>query len=165
MIPNPHRHYKTHQNMSFGLDGVDRVDLLEKNLTRFCGTNFYINCNSSACFEPSIIKRQNSPKCTQTQRNATTHEYWVQWCGSGAFIAKNSEATSWHELLPYFGPFCSEFCKANKRSQIHPNGTKCTKTWFWGPIEWIKWVCCEKFWRDFVARTFALVRPILHRVS
>ena len=26
-------------------------------------------------------------------------------------------------------------------------------------------VRCEKFRRDFVARTFALVRPVLHRVS
>ena len=98
MIPNPPRHYETHQNMSFGLDGVDRVDLLEKNLTRFCGTNFYINCNSSACFEPSIIKQRKGPKCTQKLRNATKHEYWVQWGGSGVFIAKKS-ATSWLELL------------------------------------------------------------------
>ena len=30
---------------------------------------------------------------------------------------------------------------------------------------WIGCVCCEKFRRDFVARTFAPVRPILHRVS
>ena len=26
MISNAPRHYETHQNMSFGLDGVDRVD-------------------------------------------------------------------------------------------------------------------------------------------
>ena len=30
---------------------------------------------------------------------------------------------------------------------------------------WIGCVRCEKFRRDFVARTFALVRPVLHRVS
>ena len=30
---------------------------------------------------------------------------------------------------------------------------------------WIGCVRCEKFQRDFVARTFALVRPVLHRVS
>jgi len=30
IIPNLPRHYQMHQNMSFGLDGVDRVDLLEK---------------------------------------------------------------------------------------------------------------------------------------
>jgi hypothetical protein len=35
-------------------------------------------------------------------------------------------------------------------------------------MEWIGCVRCEKFWRDFVARTFALVEPVhtvLHRVS
>ena len=50
MIPNPPRHYETHQNMSLGLDGVDRVDLLQKILTRFCGTKFCINCNSFSLF-------------------------------------------------------------------------------------------------------------------
>src|SRR6185437_2920978 len=30
---------------------------------------------------------------------------------------------------------------------------------------WIGSVRCEKFLRDFVARTFALVRPVFHRVS
>ena len=99
MIPNPPRHYETHQNMSFGLDGVDRVALLEKILTRLCGTNFCINCNNLACSEPSIIKQRKGPKCTQKLRNATKHEYWVPWGGSGAFVAKNSGATSWHELL------------------------------------------------------------------
>ena len=52
--------------------------------------------------------------------NAPKHEFTVQWGGSGAFIAKNSEATSWHELLHQFGPFCTEFRKAT-------NGPKCTK--------------------------------------
>jgi len=99
IIPNPPRHYKTHINMSFELDGVDRVDLLQKVLTRFCGTNFCTNCNSSAYFEPSIIKQQNGPKCTQILRNIRKHEYWVQWGGSGAFVAKNSDVTSLHELL------------------------------------------------------------------
>ena len=68
MIPNPPKHYKTHQSTSLGSDGVDRVDLLQKILTRLCGTNFCINCNSSAYFESSIIKQLNGPKCTQTLR-------------------------------------------------------------------------------------------------
>ena len=59
---------KTHQKMSLGLHGMDRVDLLQKILTQICGFNFCINYNSSACFEPSIVKQQNSPKCTQTLR-------------------------------------------------------------------------------------------------
>ena len=31
IVPNAPKHYGTHQNMSLGPDGVDRVDLLEKN--------------------------------------------------------------------------------------------------------------------------------------
>jgi len=30
-IPNAPKHYETHQTMSLGPDGVDRVDLLETN--------------------------------------------------------------------------------------------------------------------------------------
>src|SRR6185369_214537 len=32
-------------------------------------------------------------------------------------------------------------------------------------MRWIGCVRCEQFRRDFVARTFALVQPVLHRVS
>ena len=48
---------------------------------------------------------------------------------------------------------------------MHPNSTKRTKTSVLGPMGWIMCVSYEKFRRDFVARTFALVRPSLHRVS
>ena len=45
-----------------------------------------------------------------------------------AFVAKNSDTTSWHELLPQFSLFCTEFCKATKWYQMHPNSMKRTKT-------------------------------------
>ena len=44
-------------------------------------------------------RAKNGPKCTQIVRNAPKHEFRVQWGGSGAFVAKNSNATLWHELL------------------------------------------------------------------
>jgi hypothetical protein len=31
-------------------------------------------------------------------RNTPKHEFWVQWSGSGAFIAKNFDATSFSKL-------------------------------------------------------------------
>ena len=40
--------------------------------------------------------------------NAPKRQFRVQWGGSGALVAKNSDTTSWHELLHYFGPFCTE---------------------------------------------------------
>ena len=37
----------------------------------------------------------NAPKHNETPK----HEFRVQWGGSGAFIAKNFDAISWHELV------------------------------------------------------------------
>ena len=134
---------------------------LRKIPTRLRGRKF---CTSSARFVPSFARQPNGPECTQIVRNAPNHWFRVQWGGSGVFVVNNSDATSWHELLHKFGPFCTEFRKATKRSRIHPNSTKHTKMSFYGLTGWIGCVR-EKFRCDFVARTFALVRPILHRVS
>ena len=112
-------------NVSLGSHGVDRVPSLRKNPMRLRGTNF---CTSSARFTPSFVRQPNGPECTQIVQNTPKRQFRVQWSGSGAFIGKNSDAISWHELLHYFGPFSTEFRKATKRSQIHPNGTKCSKT-------------------------------------
>jgi hypothetical protein len=35
----------------------------------------------------------------ETVRNAMKHEFGVQWGGSGAFVAKITDATSLHELV------------------------------------------------------------------
>ena len=84
-----------------------------------------IRCDFVArTFAPSLVRQPNSPKCTQTVENRPKHEFWVQWGGLGAFIAKNSDTTSWHELLHHFGQFCTEFCTATKRSQMHPKSMK-----------------------------------------
>jgi hypothetical protein len=32
-------------------------------------------------------------------RNAPKYEFWVQWSGLGAFVAKNFQATSFSELV------------------------------------------------------------------
>ena len=118
------------KNISLGSNGVDRVRSLRKIPTRLRGTKF---CTSSARFAPRFITQANSPKCTQIVRNTPKHQFRVQWGGSGAFVAKNSDATSWHELLHLFGPFCIEFRKATKR--LHPNSTNIPKSQFrvtWG---------------------------------
>ena len=69
--------------------------------------------------------------------------------------------------LIQFNPFCTEFRVVMKHYQMHPNTTRRTNTWVYGPMGWIGSVHCEKFRCDFVARTCALiapVRPVLHRV-
>ena len=95
-VPNAPKWYKTHQNFSLGSNGLDRVCSLRKIPTRLRGTNV---CTSSARFAPSSVRQPNGPKCTQIVQNAAKRQFRVHWGGSGAFISKNSEATSWHELL------------------------------------------------------------------
>ena len=114
------------ENMSLGSNGVDRVSSLWNDSTKHRGTNFW---TSSEHFALSFVGQLNSPKCTQTVWNAPKHEFRIQWGGSGAFVAKNSNAISWHKFLHYFGPFCTEFRKATKQSKMHLNGMKCNKTW------------------------------------
>ena len=89
----------------------------KKILTQLRGTNF---CTTSARFVSSFLRQPNGPECTQIVRNTRKCQFRVQWGGSGALVAKNSDATSWHELLHYFGPFCTEFRKATK----HPECTQ-----------------------------------------
>jgi len=98
-IPNAPKYYETDRNISIGSNGVDWVRSLRKNLKWLRGTNFCINCTSSPRFAPSFMQLRNDPKCTQTLWNAPKHEFRVQWGGLGAFVAKNPDVTSWHELL------------------------------------------------------------------
>ena len=84
------------RKQSLGSHGVDKVLSLPKVPTRLRGTNF---CPRSERFAPRLVRQPNGPKCTKMVRNAPKHEFRVQWGGSGAFVAKNSDATSWQELL------------------------------------------------------------------
>jgi len=49
-LPNAPKHNETHQNMTLGSNGVDRVCSLPKITMRVDGTSFWINCTSSAHF-------------------------------------------------------------------------------------------------------------------
>jgi len=98
-IPNAPKQYAMHQNMSSGSNGVDWVRSLRKIPTWLRGTNFCINCTSSPCFASSLMQLRIDPKCTQTLCNTQKHEFTVQWGGLGAFVAKNPNVTSWHELF------------------------------------------------------------------
>src|SRR6185312_5963307 len=102
--------------MSLGSNGVDRVRSLRKILTRLRGTNF---CISSARFASSFVSQPNGPKCIKIVRNASKHEFRVQWGGSRAFVAKHSNGTSWHELSHQFCTFSIKFCEPTKQSQLH----------------------------------------------
>jgi len=98
-IPDAPKHYEMDWNISLGSNGVDWVCLLWKIPMWLRGTNFCITCPSSLRYAPSFKQLRNDPKCTQTLWNTPKHEFRVQWGGSGAFVAKNYNVTSWHELL------------------------------------------------------------------
>ena len=95
-VPNAPKLYETHQNFSLGSNGVDRVLSFRKIPMQLRGTNF---CTSLARFAPSFVRQPNSPKCTQIVENRPKHEFRVQWGGSGAFVVKNYNMTSWHKLM------------------------------------------------------------------
>jgi len=63
------------------------------------GMNFCNNCTSSTHFALSFMQLRNDPKCIQALWNKPKHEFRVQWGGSSAFVAKNYNVTSGHELL------------------------------------------------------------------
>ena len=129
MALNAPKLYETHQNISLWSNRVDRVCSLRKIPTRLRGTNF---CTPSARFAPSFVRQPNGLECTQIVQNTPKRQFRVQWGGSGAFVAKNSDTTSWHELLHSFGPFSTEFRKATKRYRMHTNIMKCTFRVQWG---------------------------------
>ena len=63
------------------------------------GMNFCNNCTSSTHFALSFMQLRNDPKCIQALWNKPKQEFRVQWGGSSAFVAKNYNVTSGHELL------------------------------------------------------------------
>jgi hypothetical protein len=123
-IPDAPQCYEPDWNISLGSNGVDWVRSLRKIPTWLRGTNFCITCSSSPRFAPRFLKFRNDPKCTETLWNTRKHEVRVQWCGSGAFLAKNYNVASWHELLHLlhqFSMFCNKFHSVTK---IFPNAPK-----------------------------------------
>ena len=71
-------------------------------------------------FAPSFVRQSNSPKCTQRVENRPKHEFRLQWGGSGAYVAKNSDGTSWHEVFHQFDRFTLSVV-------TQPNSPKCTQ--------------------------------------
>ena len=71
-LPNARKHYETHHNMSLGSNGVDWVCSLPKILMRLDGTNFCINCISSARLHRVSFSNKtlpNAPKYYETHQN------------------------------------------------------------------------------------------------
>ena len=76
-IQNASKHYETHQNMSLGPNGVDRVHSLRKILMRLRGKNFCINYTSSAVLHQASC-------ITETIQNAPKHYEMQQYMSLGS---------------------------------------------------------------------------------
>ena len=134
----------------------------KKSRRDFVARTFCINCTSSPHFAPSFMQLQNDPKCTQTLWNTPKHEFRVQWGGSGAFVGKNYNVTSWHELFALIVPVPYVLHRVSCSYEMIPNASKHYET------HQNMWLRCEKLQCDFVARTFvliALVQYVLHQLS
>ena len=142
---------------------MDRVHSLRKIPTRLRGPNL---CTGSARCAPSFVRQPNSPDNVslgsdgvdrvRLLRKITMRLRGTYFCTSSARIAPSFVS---NKTVP----------NAPKCYETHQNSTRSTpldpKLMFWGPMGWIGCVGYEKFRRDFVARTFALVRAVFHRVS
>src|SRR6185312_11439052 len=112
---------KMHQNMSLGSNWGNRVRSLIKIPMQVRGITFAliapvhpishrVSCSNETiqdapkhykmhqfCTEFRVVTKhfqmhRNTTKCSRTRA-------WFQWGGSSAFFAKNSNASSWHEVL------------------------------------------------------------------
>ena len=92
-IQSAPKQYKMHQFMSLASNGVDRVHSLRKTLMRFGGTNVSLIALVQPVLHRVSCSNKTNPKCTQTVRNEPILEFRVQWGGSGAFVAKNYDAS------------------------------------------------------------------------
>ena len=138
---------KTHQNMSLGSNGVDRVRPLPKIPMRVRGTNFCFNCTSSAishrfsCINETI---QYAPKHYKTHqfmslasngvdRVRSLRKTLMRFRGTNFFI----NCTSSTHFIP------SSVC--NETLPNAPKHYEMLQNMSLVPMGWIECVLCEKF--------------------
>ena len=150
-----------HQNFSLGSHGVDRVCSLRKFPTRLRGTNF---CTSSARFAPSFVRQPNGPEWTQIVRNAPNVSL-----GSDGVDRVHSLRKIPMQLRAM--NFCTSSASFAPSFVRQPNGPECTQIVRNAPKRQfrVRWggsgAFVVKNSDGTSARTFALVHPVLHRVS
>ena len=73
MMPNAHKHYETHQNMSLGSNGVDQVCWLRKITTRFRGTNFCLIAPVLSVLQQVSCSYETIPNALKYYKNGPKH--------------------------------------------------------------------------------------------
>ena len=108
---------RTHQNISIGSNGVDRVCSLRNVRCDFVARTF---AQCSARFAPSFVRQPSGPECTQIVQNAPKRQFWVQWGGSGAFVVKNPTQLRGTNFCTSSARFAPSFVR-------QPSGPECTQ--------------------------------------
>ena len=119
-------------------------------------------------FCTEFCRQPNGSKYIQIVRNTQKHEFRVQWGGSGAFAVKNSDATSWNELLHQFGPFWTECRNATncpKCTQIIRNATKHEVRVQWGGSSGLLWKIPTRLHSTNFCTTSARFAPSFCKVT
>ena len=161
MVPNAPKHYETQQKLSLGSMVWIRCVRWEKFRRDFVARTF-------ALVRP-ILHRVlwgnqtvlNAPKWYETHQNVSLRSNGMDRMRSLRKIPTQVRGTN----------FCTSWACFAQSFVRQPNGPECTQIVRNAPkcqfrVQWGgSGVRCEKFRRDFVARTFAQVRPVFHRVS
>ena len=103
----------------------------------------------------------NWPEHYETSQNISLGSYGLDQVCSLRKISTRLRGMTFCTSLARFAPSFVRQPKDHEITQIVRNAPKCQFRVQWGGSG----VRCEKFRRNFVARTFALVRPVFHRVS
>ena len=131
-LPNAPKHYKMHQNMNLGSSGMDRVGSLQNVPMRLRGTNFCINCSSSAHFTLSFnaVMKPSKMHPNATKRTNTCIKGPMGWIGCAHCEKFRCDFMSQTcALIAPVQPILHRVYCHNKCSQMPPNTMKRTITW------------------------------------
>jgi hypothetical protein len=109
---------ETHQNMSLGSNGVDRVRSLRKIPTRLRCTNFCTNHTYSALFYTDFCRVK---KRSETHQNMSLGSHGVDHVRSLRKTPTRLRCTNFCTNCTSSAPFCTEFRAVTKRSETHQN--------------------------------------------
>ena len=111
-IQNAPKHYKTHQFMCLGSNGVDRVCSLRKTRMRFRGTYFFINCTIQPILHRDPCSNKtlpNAPKHYEMIQNMSLVPMeWIE-CDLCKKFRCDFRAQTCALIAPVFNLFCIEF--------------------------------------------------------
>ena len=85
--------------MILGSNGVDRVRSLRKFQCDFMAQTCALMSRVQPVLHRVSCSNETLTNTPKHYENEPKHEFRVQWVGLHAFIAKNSDVSSWHEFL------------------------------------------------------------------